>query len=506
MKIDGKWKKIIAIGCFVCCFILQEISFPTHISATESGEEGQEEAGREQTGQVQPEQGGAKETVDGGGGTAFAIDSKNIYEGMTASYAKGYVPKVSGNKAIVVLPLLSKKEIKNKRMTASLQLPESQTQPFVCKNYEKSVSFGYYQTGYNKTTRKEKKTGCYLVFFYLNLKKKRYNGSYPLTISVSAEDAAGNEINQSFTLYVTIKDGKKAGADENDNKKEETASLFAPKVIIDSYRFSKKKVFCGRRFRAKLTLRNTSKKEQVKNMLVSVAPAENVELVSKTNSVFKESLGCGKTCEISFDFRIHSAAPSGQYNIDVTMDYFDSTGKPYTLQSAVKVSALQKAQIEIAPLYVPKQISVGDTVELQPQAVNLGKGKLYNVRAALEAEGLSSSGYAFIGDMEPGTSTTGSMEIVAEGLAGDSLYGKTQGRVVFYYEDDMGNEMTQEQNFDTSLLSPVSREDREKSEDDTGQWWIIMGIMAAFFIQAVLIFFRKRLKKENMGEGAGNEA
>lgn len=478
MKIDGKWKKIVVIGCFVCCFFLREISFATYACALASDE-----------------------AVDGGGGTALAIDSRNIYEGMATSYAKGYVPKISGGKAIVVLPLLSKRELKNKQMTASLQLTESQKQPFVCKNYEKSVSFGYY-----KTAKRGKKTGCYLVAFRLSLKKKRYNGSYPLTISVSAEDTAGNEINQSFTLYVTIKDGKKTGTDGNDDEKE-TGSLFPPKVKIDSYRFSKKKIICGQRFRAKIILRNTSKEERVKNMMVSVAPAENVELMSKTNSAFVESLGCGKTCEVSFDFRIHSTAPSAQYNIDVTMDYFDSKGKTYTLQSAVKVSALQKAQIEIAPLRVPAQILLGETVELQPQAMNLGKGKLYNVRAALEAEGLSSSGYAFIGDMEPGSSMTGSMEIVAEGLTGNSLYGKTQGKVIFYYEDDMGNEMTQEQTFDTSLLSPVSREDSDKMEDDTRQWWIIMGIILAFFIQAVLIYFMRRSKKEKIiiGEEVENE-
>lgn len=123
MKIDGKWKKIVVIGCFVCCFFLREISFATYACALASDE-----------------------AVDGGGGTALAIDSRNIYEGMATSYAKGYVPKISGGKAIVVLPLLSKRELKNKQMTASLQLTESQTQPFVCKNYEKSVSFGYYKT------------------------------------------------------------------------------------------------------------------------------------------------------------------------------------------------------------------------------------------------------------------------------------------------------------------------------------------------------------------------
>lgn len=173
MKINKKWGKIVVIGCFVCCTVLQGISFDSYtfaMASMETGqeEEGQEQAGQEQagqeqtgqvqTGQVQPEKVDSKEAVDSTGGTALVIDSKNIYEGMAASYAKGYVPKVSEDKAIVVLPLLSKKELKNKQMTASLQLAESQTQPFVYKNYEKTVSFGYY-----KTAKKGKKPDVTLL-------------------------------------------------------------------------------------------------------------------------------------------------------------------------------------------------------------------------------------------------------------------------------------------------------------------------------------------------------
>lgn len=107
------------------------------------------------------------------------------------------------------------------------------------------------------------------------MREIKYNSYISKGGPVSAEDTAGNEINQNFTLYVTIKDGKKTGTDGNDDEKE-TGSLFPPKVKIASYRFSKKKIICGQRFRAKIILRNTSKEERVKNMLVSVAPAENV--------------------------------------------------------------------------------------------------------------------------------------------------------------------------------------------------------------------------------------
>lgn len=50
----------------------------------------------------------------------FAIDNQNIYEGMENSYSGGYTPKTDGKKAVVVLPLLSRK-----RLAETNSLPHS---------------------------------------------------------------------------------------------------------------------------------------------------------------------------------------------------------------------------------------------------------------------------------------------------------------------------------------------------------------------------------------------
>lgn len=171
----------------------------------------------------------------------------------------------------------------------------------------------------------------------------------------------------------------------------------------------------------------------------------------------------------------------------------------------MKVSAEQAVQIQIPVVSVPKTIQLGETVELQTQVMNLGKGKLYNVRATLEADGLTPSGAAFIGDIEAGTSMAGSMEITAEGLTGTNMYGSTQGKITFYYADETGNEMTQEQAFETDILSPLSGENGEESEDDTRQWWVIMAVIVGFLILAAMIFFMRRSKGKQTGGGDVNE-
>lgn len=461
-------KIIITVFCLLACLAANVITTPDSSAA-----------------------GDAAELSDVSNTSVLTIENKNAYKGMKKSYSAGYVPDVTKREVNIVLPLTAKRPLAKNKMTVSLRLGEAENLPFVYKNYEKTFSLARH-----KIRNTKKIVSCYLVAFRLALHKKHSGGTYPVTLSVYAEDKSGNEINQDFTVYVTIPDTRKkeqaaphrsAGKDSN----------LAPKVLIDSYKFSKKNVLCGEKTTANLTLLNTSKSKTVKNMLVRIAPGENIELLGKRDSYYIKQLRSSKTCHLSFPFRVKANAPYGQYNIDVTIEYSDSKGETYTAQGTVKISARQRMQIEISPIRLPEQIRVGESVELETQAMNLGRGTLYNVRALLEADGLRPSGTAFIGDIEPGTSMSGSMELVAEELSGESSYGTTQGKVTFYYEDEMGNEKTHVQSFETSLLSPRSNDNGSESEDDQRQWWIIMAIISAVLALAAAVFFIR--KKTNGG-------
>ena len=54
-------------------------------------------------------------------------------------------------------------------------------------------------------------------------------------------------------------------------------------------------------------------------------------------------------------------------------------------------------------LSFPSEVVVADVVEAKVQAMNLGRSKIYNVRAEIAADGLKPQGTIFIGDMEAGT-------------------------------------------------------------------------------------------------------
>lgn len=441
-----------------------------------------------------------EDSADSGNMTVFRIDNRNLYTGMDKTYSKGYVPKVKKGKAVIVLPLLANIKLKGDRIKSTLNLGEAETIPFVQKNYERDISLKKHKIG-----SKGKEKECYLISYTLDLKKKRYNGGYPVIITVSAQDEQGNEVCQDFTVYVMITDGNDMDTGEGTQTDETESPQFAPKVIVDSYTFSKDTIESGDSFTIKIILKNTSKTDTVKNMLVTAAPTEQIEMISKSDSVYVEELQMQKTCEVTYEFGIQSAALQGQYSVPITLDYADSKGTAYTGQGSVKIMVELPVKIEIDPVAVPKEIQMGETVELQTQVMNLGRGRIYNVRAVVEADGLLAKQTAFIGDIEAGSALAGSMEVTAEGLSGDSLYGKTQGTITFYYEDEAGKEMNKEQVFETTIVSPLSEKKEEEKPDDTGQWWVIMAVILMLLSGMIAVlatrkFWHVRFVKRDMEE------
>lgn len=447
------------------------------------------------------------EGVETGVSGGLRIDNRNCYKGMDKTYSQGYVPRVEEGRVQVVIPLLCDSRLKGDVLETSLNLGDTQNTPFVYKNYNKNIT-----RKKNPINDGSKKKAGFLAAFMLELKADRINGSYPVILSVKGTDTAGNELQQDFTVYVTVTDGKDPNAVQEPvtDQTEPEPPVFVPKVLVQSYRFIKQSaesgetvaeenVTAGDTVTAEITLVNTSDSNSVQNMTAAVAAnGEYLTLLSPSDSVYVGSLGAGKTCVISYDYRIGVETPEGQYDLTLTMDYADGKGNVYTGSGSAKLSVKQPVSLQFDPVMIRPQMEVGDVAEVQLQAMNLGRSKAYNVRAVVEADGLTPQGTVFIGDIEPGTVAAGSTRIAVGGLSGGSTYGKTKGTVTFCYEDGAGNELTEVQNFQTEVTSPFTQKTEEK--DETGQWWIIMAVIAGSLCICGVIVLTGRWKGKKKDE------
>lgn len=423
------------------------------------------------------------------------LDSENRYSGMDRAYSQGYLPKVENGSVYLVAPILSSGKLKNNSLRVSLNLGSTENTPFVFKNYEKDVKLR--KVSVNDDSEKVE---SYVAAFSLELKAERYNGSYPVVLNAKAEDKEGNATEQEFTVYVTITDGKNPNeepvtetpAAEPAEEPKEEPPVFAPKVLIQTCQFSESEILAGNEVTIDITLVNTSRTERVKNMTVTVnAPSEQFTLLGESDTTYVEAIPAGGTCVISCRYKVNLTAPQGQYDIELSMDYADTKGNNYSGNGKAKISVKQPLCIQFDPLAIAPQVTVADVVEAQVSAMNLGRGKVYHVRAVIEADGLNPQGTIFIGDIEPGTQASGSTQVTVSGLAGGSPYGETEGTITFYYEDEAGEEQTETGTFRTTIQSPFS-ENPPEPEDKAGQWWVIMAVIGgALGIFAALAVVRK---------------
>ena len=248
--------------------------------------------------------------------TSLEIDTENIYDGMDKAYEDGYVPKISNGMMYLVLPLLSNGEIHDNEIKVSLNLGSSSSSPFEIANYEKT-----FELEAVKPKNSEKEVELFLVEFDVKLSSSRTNGVYPVVVNVSGYDDSGAAITCTYTLYVTITDGK---SNEPPKTYVETPTA-EPVVFISNSVMEPGEAMAGEEFTLTLTLKNSLTTKSVKNMLVKVDTGNlHINLLEDTNIFQIDKIAAGGETTLTLRFGTDASIPAGKYTLNFTFNYDSS--------------------------------------------------------------------------------------------------------------------------------------------------------------------------------------
>lgn len=493
------------------------------------------------------------------------IDSENCYTGMDQPYSKGYTPKVENGTASLVVPVVCQGQLRDDTLKVSLNLGSGNGIPFISEKYEKDIGLSQekingsqetiacYLVNFDLKLKDDRKNGEYPVI--LNVQAEDIDGNLihkefsvnvvitdekppasepsteepstdePSTVEPSTEEPSTDEPSTgepstepsteapkddlTGAVDVTGPSGSDSGGGASSGgsgggSSASEAPTFAPKIIVQSCKSSKDEIQAGDEVILDITLLNTSSTETVRNMTVTIGDeGEYLNLLSPTDTIYVDSVSAGQTCVVSYKYKILASAVPGAYGLSVSMDYADSKGASQSASGKIKMMVSQAVKLEFDPLVLASEVQVGDVVTAQIQAMNLGRSKVHNVRAVIEADGLAPEGTLFIGDIEAGKTATGTVKISVTSLSkGSSLYGETRGTVTYYYEDENGKEYEETGNITTNIKTPFSNTTKETPED-TGQWWIIMAVVVGilfFFIIGMILRGIRRKKRQDEAE------
>ena len=434
--------------------------------------------------------------------TALTIDTENIYDGMDKAYEDGYVPKVENGFMYIVLPMLSNGNIYQNRIKVSLGLGSGASSPFVMANYEKTFEM---ETVTPKNSNEEKE--LFLIEFTVKLSSERINGVYPVAVNISGYDDSGTPIDCSYTIYVTITDGK---SNQVTQPAPEVATA-EPVVYISNSVVQPDKVMAGEEFTLTVTLKNSLTTKSVKNMLVKIDTGNlHINLLENTNVFQVDKIPAGGETELTFRLGSDASIPAGKYNLNFTFNYDSSKTLNLSSSGSTIVEIHQPANMELVMPRFSQSVTVGETIPLSLQVMNMGRDPMYNVRCTVSGFGFAPSNTGYIGTMDAGSSATTEVELyiialnASQGNENGSQYGNTVGTVTLIYEDETGQEYQQETQFETTVNRPVvevpqtaSGEDAEEKAE--GQWWISVLILGGVILAAGIGFVLIKRKKKNRG-------
>ena len=428
----------------------------------------------------------------------LGIDDANLYDGMTRTYSQGYSPTVANGVATIVLPLVTTGSISGSTIVATPNLGTVGSAPFVFGNYQKTVPLSTQPINNGTGT-----ATCYYVRFDLTLASDRKNGSYPVVIEIEGTDLSGNTIEQNFTTYVTITDGKVDATPTDDSGSSSGGgsgvSASKPVLIVTACSVAPDTLESGDTMHVDLTVKNVGRRT-AHNIRVNVTSDDpNIALVDEFSAPYLRGLASNKEAEFSFAMRVMPMALGGMHTMTIAIAYESTNNVAFTETAAFRVTVNQPILFSHDKVELPKNITSGESFSLPVNAYNTGLTSIYNVKCSLEVPGLIAAS-AYLGNLEPQKSSDKTMSVFATTIDSSTKYGTTYGACVFTYEDAKGEQYQESVEVKIEILEPVkeTNEEKEKAEEEAkeqkslSQWWIslLFGLAIIAVLTSIIIIAR----------------
>lgn len=281
-----------------------------------------------------------------------------------------------------------------------------------------------------------------------------------------------------------------------------------PRVIVTGFTTEPGEVRAGNDFKLVVHLKNTSLRTAVSNMLFDFqAPSSGTEAAAEapaflpasgSSSVYLESIPAGGTKDIEINLNSRADLVQKPYSISMSMKYEDSAAAQYEVQSSLAIPVKQEARFEFSKIQIaPEEVAAGEEANISCSLYNLGRVKMYNVKARFEGKMLDAQ-EQFIGNLDAGA--TGTIDAIV--TAKKATKGAEECRLVLTYEDDAGNVKTAEQKFSVTVMEDAGMDDMGMLPEDIpeeGQgipWVILAAVVVAAAAAAGSVFLIKRRKRK----------
>lgn len=285
-------------------------------------------------------------------------------------------------------------------------------------------------------------------------------------------------------------------------------STSVPRVIVTGFTTNPPEVRAGQDFTLTVHLKNTSKTSRVQNMLFDLqAPTEGADEQtmapaflpsSGSSSIYLDGINADGAADIAINLNAKSDLLQKPYSIDLSMKYEDSAGAQVEAASSISIPVKQDARFELSEFELsPESIAVGEEANIMCNLYNMGRIKLYNVKASFEGACIEKE-EIFLGNVDSGA--TASIDAMLEGKK--ATEGPAKVTMTLSYEDEAGKRSESRKELQI-MVTDAAEDDMTgvmEEMEEPKSFPVIPAVIAAVIILAVIAaaIIVKRNKKKRM--------
>lgn len=278
--------------------------------------------------------------------------------------------------------------------------------------------------------------------FVLGVSKKAISKNYPIGINIEYEkDVEGNK--RLIERYVGI-------VVENT-----IINQSIPKVIINGYTLSSSDVSGSETFDLNLNIMNTNKIQNVSNIKAKLVGEQGILLVGKENSntFFIEEIEAGTVFTKKLSFITERNVSTKTYLMDIEFEYQDDEGNSYTSKDTINIPITHKSILKVNDVKI--STSIDNSIAVSVDFYNIGKTNINNLFVKCKGDFEIDGTDYFVGSFEPGKSDF--YEVLLTPIK-ESI---TNGKIIFTFQDETGQEIEIEKAFDIDAQIAKMEMDQE---------------------------------------------
>ncbi|MBU7022726.1 MAG: hypothetical protein HXS40_01050 [Theionarchaea archaeon] len=243
-----------------------------------------------------------------------------------------------------------------------------------------------------------------------------------------------------------------------------------PELHVMSYMVQPEEVSPGELFELRLQIKNEGTGDAL-NVSVSFASSEYFSPAQPSSSAYFERLDIGRVRSVKQMFAVSGEAPSGVYDLELTISYQDPSITFHTTQAKVSISIKRKLLLKLLNVTYPQELDRGNTFTFSADVANIGRFAVNGVYLEVESDMDWEYTSYYIGSLEAGDFDTFEADVTPY-ETGEHHFTVRTGFV-----DDFNKEHYQEASF-LITVREIVRETPPPEEE--GLWDRLIEFLKAF--------------------------